>query len=627
MPDRAAIARLAPYALMLALGAIEPLTHLWILYAPPEGSVPSGLHTGDSGHHLAAMDSFGNGFQSPFATCKAEDGGAGIRYFAVPIFLLYGVAGELGRLAGLPPFLWLGLLNGFGGFLLLWSVYRFLRRIASGEARAAFYLYALGGGLGGMAFLAAWIGGGTASPEFEAWFYRFARYELIEGQHLSPVLLMPRFYYTFPLALGFAALTALVETDRCRCPGHLFFTCFLLFLTASINLRLGPLFWGFGAAYLMLGSHNALRYRAGLALGTLGAVAGGAAVFLWVLGFHPSYAENVGAVTRQCVLLLPLLYATAFHWPAIATALLHAAPTLPRSLRAAVVGACGYLAVYVLIYVGHQAWYGNVWQGGDLPAAILASDGALLAVIPSALAGFWWQPRPAAANTTSPAVLWMAVAFIALLAVSVSAWGQGWFLRFAPQRCMVLLGVPLALLAASGLRAWPAPARRIGFGLLIGAGVLSQAVAALYFQGPLGRVPGAGPFAHLHYAHVTEADARLLQQLPPGIVAVPPWSPIAFGEIIARHGAYRVVGGPGALNLGDQPFGPLQEAVNHFFSAEAGDTSRRAFVAAWCVEYLYLPDTCPVDGAVLAAFRDADWLNLISQEGRGAIFKVQPPRP
>ena len=110
-------------------------------------------------------------------------------------------------------------------------------------------------------FLMAWSTGSVNSPDFEQWFYRFAQYELIEGQHLAPALLMPRLYYTLPLALGFAALTALVETDWCRCPGHLFFTGFLLFITALLNLRLGPLFWAVGCVYLVAGSKNDGLFR------------------------------------------------------------------------------------------------------------------------------------------------------------------------------------------------------------------------------------------------------------------------------------------------------------------------------------------------------------------------------
>lgn len=611
--------RLAPYALMLLLGMIEPATHVWIQFYPPPGSVPTGLHTGDSGHHLAAMESFGNGFASPFATCQAEDGGAGLRYFAPPIFLLYGVFGEMGRLLGAPMFLWLGVINGLGGIALLWSVYRFLCCVAPERARAAFYLYALGGGLGGVVFLGALLTGGVAAPGFEAWFQRFAQYELIEGQHLSPVLLMPRFYYTLPLAVGFAALTALVETDRCRCPGHLIFAGILFFLAAAINVRVGALVWGLGLCYLVAGSGNAPAYRAHLAVATGGFVAAGSALFLWAAGFHPSYMANVAGVTRQCVFLLPLLYATAFHWPGVFGALRRCAGGMatPWRILAAAVG--GYLLAYAAIHVAHQAWYGNWSRGGDLPAALMASDWALMAVPPAAWIG--WRSRSRGQGEADP-LAWVALAFLVLLAASLSTWGQGWFLQFSPQRTMVALGVPLALLAAAGMGSWRPVARRAGFGLVLGCGLLSQAVAALYFQGPLGRATGAGPFAYLHYSIMTDADARLLGSLPEGTVAVPPWSPIAFGEVVARQGPYRVVGGPGAMNLGEQPFGPLQESVNRFFSGDAMEGERRAFVEAWCVDYVYCPDTCPVDVEVVAALRAAPWLELIAEAGRGAVFRV-----
>lgn len=623
MPEWGRLARWGPYALMIALAAIEPMTHCWIVAAPPAKSVPTGLHTGDSGHHLVAMASFSNGFASPFATCRAEDGGSGFRYFAAPIFLLYGIVGEIGRLLGISPFLWLGLVNGLGGFLLFWSVYRFLRHIAPNEAMPAFYLYALGGGLGGLVFLGAGLGGELDASGFEAWFHRFARYELIEGQHLSPILLMPRFYYTLPLALGFAALTALVETDRGRCPAHLVFTCFLLFTTTAINLRLGPLLWGVGAAYLLLGSPNERLYRLWLAVSTCGAVAAGAVVFLGLLQVHPSYADNVRGVTRECILLLPLLFATIWHWPAVKTALCRTLAVLPPLPRAIVVGLSGYLALYALLYLGHQAWYGNWWRGGDLQAAIWASDGAWVAIVPAAVVGWKWAPRRPVDTVVSPGMRWVSLWFVVLLALSVSAWGQGWFLQVSPQRGMVLLGVPLALLAASGLRTWPRPARMAGFALIIGSGVLSQAVAALYFQGHLGRTPGKGHFAYLHYAHMSEADARLLEALPSGTVAVPPWSPIAFGEIVAHHGDYTVLGGPGAMNLGDQPFGALQEDVNRFFDADTDDAMRRLFVEEWCVDYIYCPDTCPVEERVLQAFRDIAWLDPVANAGRGMVFKVR----
>jgi len=620
MAERRRIAYLAPYGLIVLLGLIEPLTHAWIANFPPEGAVPTGLHTGDSGHHLVAMASFANGFHSPFATCLAESAN-GIGYFSAPIFLLYGVVGEIGRMTGLTPFMLLGIANGIGGALLLWSVYRFLRRIAPKDAALAFYLYTLGGGLAGIVFLATWLAGGVNAPSFETWFMRFAQYELIEGQYHSPILLMPRLYYTLPMALGFAALTALVETDWCRCSGHLFFTCFLLFFVACINVRVAPLVCGAGAAYLLLGSQNDRRYRAWLAGCTFGATALGGAIAIGVMGQHPSYTVNVSSVARECTLLFPLIYATILFWPPLALGLRNGIGIQPRAMRCVMMALIGYLVIYALLYLAHQAWYGNWWRGGDIRAALLASDWALLALLPGALLGWKWYPRE---RPTTPSHLrWIAAWFLVLLAISMSATGQGWLLQFAPQRCMVLLGVPMALLAAAGLRAMPKMAARACLALVIGGGVLSQAVAALYFQGPLGRTPGEGPFAYLHYEYMSEADARLLAQLPSGTVAVLPWSPIAFGEIVAHQGDYQVIGGPGAMNLGDQRFGPLQEAVNRFFSVEASASERRDFLTKWCVDFVYCPDTCPVDEVVLEALRQLPRLEVVGEEGRGVVFRVK----
>ena len=622
MSERKHIGHLAPYGLMVLLGLIEPLTHGWIAWFPPEGAVPTGLHTGDSGHHLIAMASFANGFHSPFATCLAGSAND-ICFFSVPIFLLYGVAGEIGRMTGLTPFMFLGIANGLGGMLLLWSVYRFLLRVAPKDAALAFCLYALGGGLAGLVFVLTWLAGGVGAPGFEAWFMRFAQYELIEGQYLSPILLMPRLYYTLPMALGFAALTALVETDRCRCPGHLFFTGILLFVTACINVRLAPLFWGAGAAYLMLGSRNDARYRLWLAACTFAATALGGGIAIGVMGMHPTYTANVSSVARECTLLLPLLYATAFFWPPLALGLRSGVSAQPRSMRCVMSALLAYLIAYAALYLVHQAWFGNWWRGGDIAAAVLASDGALLALIPGAAIGGWWRGSKTSTHPIPPHLRWVAVWFLVLLAVSMSATGRGWLLQFAPQRCMVLLGVPMALLAAAGLRILPKMASRMCLMLLIAGGILSQAVAALYFQGPLGRTPGEGSFAYLHYEFMTGADARLLAQLPSGTVAVPPWSPIAFGEIVAHHGEHQVIGGPGAMNLGDQPFGPLQQAVNRFFNTEATEGERRDFATKWCLEFVYCPDTCPVDGAVLEGLRQLPWLEVVAEEGRGVVFRVK----
>lgn len=610
-----------PYGVMVILALIEPLTHLWILHGAPPDSVPTGVHTGDSSHHLVAMESFATGFASPFATCKAEAGPRDFGYFSVPIFLLYGLLGEFGRMLGVAPFLFLGLANGLGGFLLLWNVYRFFQRVAPREATLAFYLYALAGGVGGLVFLGAWAQGAHRDPAFEVWFYRFAQYELIEGQHLAPALLMPRFYYTLPLALGFAALTALVETDRCRCPGHLFFTGFLLFVTAVLNLRLGPLFWALGGLYLAAGSKNEGAFRLKLMVATALPVVAGSAIFISLLWQHPSYGVNVADITPNCVLLLPLLFGTVFHWPAVAVAVGRVRAGMPAPILHCLTALGAYLLGYVTLYLGHQLWFGNIWAGGDMNAAVWASDGALVTLLPLYFLIRRCVGPPQGDLPESPHC-WIALWFLGVLVVSLLALGQGWFLRFSPQRLMVLMGVPLALMTAVGLQQMKGGWRRVWLVLLLGGGVLSNTVAALWFQGPLGHEPGKGPFAWLHYEYMAKADAQLIRHLPPGTVAVPAWSPIAFGEVLVHQGDYQILGGPGAMNLGDQRLGPLQEAVNQFFSLEGTDATRQAFVTEWCVDYIYCPATCPVDGGVVAEFVAADWLVPIATDGNGAVFLV-----
>lgn len=612
--------RWVPGVLIVALGLIEPLTHLWIQFAPSAGSVPTGLRTGDSGHHLIAMESFANGFYSPFVTCAAESP-HGFAWFSVPIFLLYGVVGEIGRLLGISPFFFLGLANGLGGALLLWAVYRFLRRIAPTEAPLAFVLYCAGGGVGGLVFIGAWLAGATDLPEFEGWFMRFAQYGLIEGQTLAPWLLFPRLYYTLPMALGFAGLTALVETDRCRCAAHLTFACFLLFLASLINIRLAPMFWAVGVLYLMLGSAQAGRFRGAMAGATMGASALGALASLLILRGHPTYQENVASVARECALLLPLLYGCLFLLPPAVAALPDARRSLPRGARALADGLVAALVVYAALYLGHQIWFGNFWRGGDQAAAMAASTPALIALPVAAV----WRARRGDANARNDAPQWtgwVALWLLGLTVVSLSAAFDGWLLQFAPQRGMVLMGVPLALLAAHGLGRMPRPVARAVLTLILAGGGASLLVAGFYFQGPMSRTPGRGPFAYLHYEHMTEADGRLLQTLPPGTVLVPPWSPIAFGEIVAHHGDHQVIGGPGAMNLGDQPFGPLQASVNRFFTSETTGEDRQALVAQWCVDYLYCPDTCPVGEPLMEAFRGTPWLELIVEDGRGAVFRV-----
>lgn len=613
--------RLLVLLVILALAAIEPLTHYWIMYHPPEGSVPTGMHIGDSAHHLLCMRSFGNGFHSPFALCNSGKGPQDWRNFAAPFFLLYGCAGALGRLLNVNEFIFLGLLNGFGGALLLWMAYRLFRAVIPKHAETAFFLFALGGGLGGVLFTGAAAFGVHRAPGFELYFSRYAWCELIEGQHFSPVLLMPRFYYSFPLALGLGALAALIRGGRrdlyLIAPG-------LLFAASFINARLGPMFWLAYALYLMDAPGISWKERIRRAVWA-GVFAGLGIAAAWgVLRNNPAYTANVAQVTQQVLRLLPYLSATVFLWIAMAPGIIRGLNALPPLLRHAAAALAGYLLAYGALFAAFQAYYGNWFYGGDTAAAAAVSDPAWLGAAAGILAARWWKPaEEERRKDDAPALGWVVLWLLLFLAAALSAWGHGWFMRFSPQRFSVLLGPPMAILAAAGIARMRPKIRRVLFTVILVCGFFSISVAAAWFQGPLGHVPGLGPFAYLHYETMTPADADLLRRLPGGTVAAPGWSPIAFGEIISLREGVQVVGGPGAMNLGGQPFSPLQTDIERFFAPESGDDIRREFVLRYCVDYVYCPDTCPVNSETMRAFRAAPWLKLVTESGRGALFEVR----
>jgi len=601
------------------LAAVEPLTHLWIMKCAPGGAVPTGMHTGDSGHHLLSLRALAADFYSPFATCQSPYGPKYFGYFATPFFLVYAAMGAIGRLFHANECIFLGVLNGMGGAMFLAAAFVLFGQIIPQQRHRVFFIFALGGGLGGLAYLITGMAGLHAHPAFEQDFMRVAWYELIEGQHLSPLLLIPRFYYTVPMALGFGALAAYLFADRSDSVRALAFSGLLLMCATFINTRLGPMLWLVAALYGMTASERPLasRVKALLVL-AVSVGAGGCGAWL-VLRVHPVYTHNVAQVTQQVIRLLPLISATVFLWVAAGPAMLPSLSALPKAWRFLACAVLGYLAVYGILYIGYQAYYGNWLHGGDTSAAAWASYPALIGLLPGLIAGHYgsWPQKEKQKEKAGWVVLWLVV----FLAAGVSAFGGG-YLRLSPERCVVMVGPPLAVLAAMGLSRMRPNIARVLFGVILTCGVLSLSVASLVFQGPLGHTPGKGPFAYLHYEYMTQEDDVLLKQLPQGTVAVPLWSPIAFGEITALRTGMHVLGGPGAMNLGDRPFGEVEGAVSRFFAATAEDAFRRAFVKTWCVDYVYCPDTCPVDEAVIEQLRSAPWLHEIAQAGKGHVFQV-----
>ncbi len=609
------------WGICLGIGLIEPATHLWLKYGLPGDVVFSGLHIGDTVFFLHAMRMFQNDFFSAYVTCHYAAGPHGPTLFPLIHHWLYGLVGWLGAVVHADPFLFLGFVNGASGFFYLWSVYRFLRVAAREQARLAFLIFALGGGLGGVLFLVTGAAGLHGAAGFGIAFHRWARYELIEGPFLSPILLQPRLYYTLPLALGFLALTRYLRKGirarlRDHVPGMI-----ALFVAACINARLGPLFCFALACHLALQSKEPVARRA--VLGLLYAVPVGAAVVLTLLGLglNPTLAAGIPHVLTRSIWFGSLVSVIFWHLPAAVPAVKRAWAGLPVSGRV-LAGAClGYLGAFALLYGAYQTYWGN-WLGrGDATAALHVSDPALVGAIFGGVAGC----RRASLSRPSIHLSWMLLWFLPLCAAGVSALGQGYLLRFMPERFMVLMPVPLAVLTAAGLQHWMRVRPRTGrflLGVILVCGLCSAAVACLCFQGPVGFTPGRGPFQLFHTEAITPDEARVVDAIEEGVMLAPATIPL-FGDIaVARRPGVRTVHGQGTLGFGDVDIAGMGGKVNTFFAPETPEGRRRDFVKSWCVDYIICPEAPPVAPETVAALKSYGWTSVALEAGNALLLKV-----
>jgi len=424
------------------------------------------------------------------------------------------------------------------------------------------------------------------------------------------------------MAMALAALTLTIRSGRASGRRSFRVAALLLFGASFLNVRIGPPAWFIGALYLACRRDPRYRLAATLAIPTVL----GAGLGLVCLNLSPSYPENLIETIRMAMWFSPFVSATIFCWFLVPAEMRRSFADLPRWARTLACGAVGYLLAFIALYAAYQFYYGNLWRCLDVTVAIRMSDWALLGAAPGAL----WGLRAPAERTQPMQTGWVGLWLALFLALALSAFGQGWFMRFCPQRLMVFLGLPIAILAAQRLERLAeqhAVASRAITGVIVACGICSTAVAALCFQGPLGLKPGEGPFAYLHYECMTPADTRLLDEIPEGAtVLTPPWSPIAFGEVVALRGDLHLVGGPGAMNIGGQPFRLLQERVDAFFSVDAPDTLRLELARDWCVDYVYCPDTCGLSDELLDEFRATPWLHLETEDGRGRLFATDASR-
>lgn len=601
-------------AIIFALAALQPLAHLQVQYLPPEGAVPTGLHTPDSALFLQAMDMFANGFASPYATCEAGAGPASVTYYSVPHLWLYGGLGWIARALGTDYFLTLGIANGLGAALWLLAAWRFLRAIAGAAAPRAFLFFAMGAGPGGLLYLAAGALGLHAHPAFDTYFLRFALYDLAEGAHPLPVLYFPRLYYTLSLACCFGGFTASIHTARTSRltppPGWFLPVVLGSFLNARFTV------FTFGLVLLFLLHQRSLRggWRAYLAAcyALPMAVGWGAAAAL--MRTNPAVVQNHLDVGNMALWIAPLLPVAAL--PALLgwRATRGVFRELPGWSHFAAATAWGYLCAYALAYLLYQGYHGNLPAGHDAGVAAACSDIALLGAFAGMIAAI---VRPRLRTQPTPHD-WVLVWLLVYLAVAISGWGGGAFLHFGPQRLAVFLWMPLCLFAALGVGAMPARSRRAVTAGFVAMGVCGLLVATFGFQGSVGRARAHGPYPAWHAESMTAKDAWVVDSLGDGTVL----APAPAGDVAVRLRGNPVVFGVGSFNLTDVPYTLLRDETAAFFHPATPDAARREIAQRWRVEWVWCPDTWPVHPETIDALDRSPWLRRELAAGRGTLYRV-----
>jgi uncharacterized membrane protein YdcZ (DUF606 family) len=542
---------------------------------------------------------------------------SGITFYSVPHLWLYGILGIVAKVLRADPFLTYGIANGLGAFCYLLAVYAFLREVAPKQARLGFTLFSLSGGLGGVLYIATAVLGLHEASGFEDIFRRYAAYELFEGPHLLPVLLFPRFYYTLSLALCLSALTAFIKGVQSGDHRHFLWTTLFLPFGVFIDVRFGVFTVGIALLFLMSQAGRPIGDRLNYAV-TFGVrFLLGALPALALMRLNPAVIVNHLQVTNMAMWFSPFVTAAVFHLLLLPGELRSRLPGLPLYTCVLASSAVGYLAAFAVLFLGYQAYFGNLLVARDAAVANAVSDWALLGGL---LGGLYALAHAEPIEVSQPHD-WIPLWLLIYLVLAISAFGEGWFLRFGPQRIEVFLWLPLCVLSASALQRLAERERRssgvLGF-VMVGCGLCSVGVSLLCFQGPLGYRPHASPYAANHAEVMTTADAQVMNRLGAGIVL----APIPASDIIVLNRGNRTVFGTGSFNLSDQAYAPLDAAVGRFFSKDASDEFRQRFVEDWCVEYIYCPDTWPVDPEVVQQLRRAWWLEEVAAEGNAVLLRV-----
>ena len=610
------------WCLIVLLPCLPAAITAWVTLAPPPGTVGTGLSISDSVVFIHCLRMFQSDFFLPCASALAPGGPHNVAIYMAPLLAIYGPPGTIGHWLGVPETAWLHFINICGGVAFLYAAYRFMREALPRSANLAFLLYALGGGIGGVAYLAARVSGWYDTPGFDTAFFRFARHELVEGPRLAPSLVMPRLYYTVALACCLGGLTLFLQWRKTASRTTWIQFTLLLTIGALINVRLIPAIWLAGMCCLA-GSPDCSFTRLLRELGilTVPLVFGGGIAAL-AYAANPAFVQGATDFVRANVAPSSFLSATLPFWIVLPGSLLRASRTLPRLGRTLFFAAAGFLVAFEVLYAGYQAYYGTWFNWIDYSASVKISDWALLGGL--AGAAFGYLKCNTSQKKSSPDIAWIALYFLALLTAALGAFGQGWYLRLVPERLMVMLGFPIALLTAAGLQHLARRHSRCAWlmgGIIVICGVCSTGVAWTCFHGPLGFNP-KGPFPEQHAELMFKPDATLLEHIGSGMTLAPPTEGPCMGDIVTLKPGGMAPFGYNTLQFSDRSIGEARGDMGAFFQGDTSPEKRKELAEKWGARYVLCPDTHPVSPEVLAAFRATPWLHETAQAGQGAVFEV-----
>lgn len=600
------------WGVIVALACI-PLVNLTLVQTfPPAGLVTSGLHTVDTYCYVTPMRYMSEAFQSPYARVTDHAMPAGVQYYGMPYHFLYGALGWLNVL-NLPALWVLAVANGLGLALLLGAVWRLLTALLPDLRETTFLLLVVGGGLGGLlGFLGCGLGW-WESAAFQQAFPRWFRYDVVEGARGNVHLLQDRLYYTLPLGLAILGWTRLQRGCTLR-------NGIYLALATFINFRIGPMVWAVALLPMLAGETP--RNVRGVLVWTGGMVAG-LACALWVAGRNPSHFESSLQISREAIAFSAYLGATALLLPPAAWTIWRTWRQCAGWRRVAVGGGVGYMATFTLLHAGYHVYYGSGLLPLDFAATLRVSDWALVG-IPLGVVASLILPH---GKEDDGLRVWLALWALGAIGVGVSAWGDGWFVRLAPQRLIVMTGIPVAALAAYALQRWAAGLRRAYLCAVVVCGGLSIAFTWLVSHGPFLDGPASALLPWTRYAYIEAADAEALGKLESGVVLAPSKGAPLYGDVVAARTGCSVVYGNGTLDFSRENLTELRRRVAGFYAATTTTEERLALLNDWQVRYVLCPARAPVAEDVRHRLRKLPGMRVVYETGTVLLLErdVTPP--